>query len=213
MSELALHHLNIWKHAVATPLTTLQLAVDQANEELPSANMRQRALLTQIKSQLTYLCQLVFPSEDTRFSLRSVLAQTTTRLDCFPQRRLALIDQLTTDIELPGSGLELQEALSCAITNSWEAYESNQHQVVLVTCYLKGSNILIQITDYGKGMNWLTRTAFVSKQRSTKPNHHGLGTTFIKQIIQELYHGRVLYSSYIGIGTTQTWLIPIKWSN
>lgn len=198
----------VWKHALATPLTILRLSLDQAVQHAAHHQLL-LSLLQQALKQLEYVTSLLYRQVSQPWLLRATLKGTVQRLDCHPLRQVKLIDNLQGEVTFPTCALDFQEALSCAITNAWEAYEDVDCALVLVSVYSKNRQILLQIQDYGQGITRLTLHRILGRGTSTKGPGRGLGTRFIRQVIEEQLHGRIIYTSYLGIGTTQTWLFPM----
>ena len=202
----------VWKHALATPLTVLRLALEQAHLHATSLDVS-LPQLPQAIAQLEYVTSLLYRHDPQPWQLRSVLHGTIQRLDCSDSRRVKLIDNLLRDVTFTTTPLDFQEALSCAITNAWEAYPPQQPAVVVVSTYAKQNEVVLQIQDYGEGMTWLTLQRIIARGKSTKRHHQGIGTRFIRQVIEQELNGRIIYTSYVGIGTTQTWIIPLPASD
>ncbi|MBS1902636.1 MAG: HAMP domain-containing histidine kinase [Bacteroidetes bacterium] len=89
------------------------------------------------------------------------------------------------------------------IKNATEAIESNEGSIAIKIEAEKGGDVIIDVTDTGKGMDARRRKEVFRPGFSTKARGWGLGLTLAKRIVEEYHHGKLFVShSAPGKGTT-----------
>ena len=128
-------------------------------------------------------------------------------------KKVAKIDfNLGNDIPaFKGSIQKLEQVLLNLIINAAQAIENDDGKVIIETKYEKKSNeVLIKITDNGKGMDDKTLKNIFDPFYTTKRNKGGtgLGLSISYGIIKE-HNGNITVDSKINEGTTFTIRIPV----
>lgn len=203
-------------HAVNTPLTTLTLQLEQAVTKLKAHSTlkdEQQQLLQALASahHLQKLMKLkATTSRATVFPLKSALQEVITRLEDSESRIIASSLLVDEDTYLSGQIFLFQEALSCLITNAFEAYHRRRKKKIAVIALETGRHCLIYICDSGKGMDWLTQQLVTVHGFSRKKLGWGQGITFAKVVIEEFFRGQLLINSQSNTGTVIMIKLPLK---
>jgi signal transduction histidine kinase len=100
------------------------------------------------------------------------------------------------------------------LSNAIEAYGdtggmSNQ-RTVLVTAVKQTEDLIITVTDYGKGINASMRDKIFEPFYSTKDKGMGIGLFIVKKVIEEDFKGSINISSSRGAGTTFVVTLPLR---
>jgi PAS domain S-box-containing protein len=93
------------------------------------------------------------------------------------------------------------------IRNSVEAMP--QGGKITIHVKKKGSNAMIEVKDTGEGIPEEVKERLFEPFNTTKPNHEGLGLTYIKKIIESA-GGNVSIQTERGKGTSVTVSLPLK---
>jgi C4-dicarboxylate-specific signal transduction histidine kinase len=146
-----------------------------------------------------------------RFYIKLALQEVVIRLHQ-PQKGLYVLPNLavTEQVTLPGQSFFLQEAVSCLITNAFAAYGSRREKQVVLTCYQHQSNLVLQVSDFGSGMDWLTHRLAAKGILTPRANFHGHGLQFVKDVVQRLYRGQLYIQSLRDMGTVVTCILPMS---
>lgn len=137
-----------------------------------------------------------------------------------------VINSLTPEIRKTGHKVEVigddvlidsyPGALSQVITNIIinaiiHAFDDGQEGSILIRTVLDGSNVHINCIDDGKGMSSESLAQVFDAYYTTRGGEggSGLGTSIIKQLVDETLLGQVSCSSEIGMGTMFTITLPV----
>ncbi|MFY4775656.1 ATP-binding protein [Metabacillus sp. RGM 3146] len=101
---------------------------------------------------------------------------------------------------------QLSQAFINLVKNAIEA--TDEGGKVLVQLQTEGQQIVVSITDTGKGMSPDQVSKIGTLYYTTKEKGTGLGTAISLKIIETM-HGRVRYESALGVGTVVTVNLPL----
>jgi signal transduction histidine kinase len=204
-------------HALSTPLSSLLINLDLCLEALAQTPATPRVYLEQAILDVQHIQALLSVVKPTpknhklSFEVKAAVQEVIIRRhQPWHQQNVLAHIQLPSDLKLPGHPFYFQEALTCLINNGFEAYGTARHKMVTVACFKRKNQIIMHITDSGKGMSWPELQLITVRHLSFKPHHTGIGLSFVKQIISTYYHGRFFVHSTRGGGTTITLIIPHK---
>jgi signal transduction histidine kinase len=81
-----------------------------------------------------------------------------------------------------------------------------------VKVHVKDNDLIISISDNGEGMNEEVKQRLFENFFTTKPigQGTGLGMNITRDIIENKHGGKISFDSTEGVGTTFTFIIPIK---
>ncbi|MGE5339986.1 MAG: ATP-binding protein [Candidatus Omnitrophota bacterium] len=111
-----------------------------------------------------------------------------------------------------GNSQKMEQVLMNLLINASQAIEREDGLIIVETGVEKNhKNIVLKITDNGKGMDENTRKHIFDPFFTTKRDKGGtgLGLSITYGIIQE-HHGKILADSQINVGTTFTITIPLE---
>ncbi len=208
----------LFKHMLATPLTTLQIAAQE--------------LITTKNNSIKYHSNSIQTLE---FSLRritdiySFFNETNTKSvqECLPIQviknlcknfcadatRLSvqvLSKSTTTKIKIHGSTFLFEEAIVCLIKNAFEAYQTRTEKIVSITIWQKQHYLYISIQDYGCGLAWWKQVLAEVPYLSFKRNGSGIGLPFARIVIEKMCNGKLLINSLPGIRTEVICVLPLS---
>lgn len=97
----------------------------------------------------------------------------------------------------------------------WEKKQSlgdDYHPEVTVSVKQEGEELVIRISDNGKGMSEEVKANLYKTFFTTKPVGHGtgLGMSITRDIIENKHHGRIEFTSEENVQTTFSLIIPVK---
>jgi PAS domain S-box-containing protein len=199
-------------HEVKNPLTTIVLAADQLQLELPAEVLKESGdLIEVIQRNCTRINELVTQLlESTRFSelkiakysintiLDEALEVVKDRIDL---KRIKLIKDYDPEIgDVKVDGEKVKIALTNLIVNAVEAMEELIGELYLKT-YIKGDHCKIKIRDNGSGISKENLERLFEPFFTSKNNGSGLGLTITQNIILS-HNGSIRVSSKEGEGTT-----------
>ncbi len=135
----------------------------------------------------------------------------------FTQKHIKKQAQVTFDLnpnvpEFNGSIPKLEQVLMNMIINASQAIENGVGLITIKTDYDQSSEeVVINITDNGKGMDEKTKKNIFDPFFTTKRDKggSGLGLSISYGIIKD-HHGKIEVDSTLGSGTTFTIRIPVK---
>lgn len=206
-------------HALASPLSSLLITLDLCLETLDQPNQRltSKQFVNQALLDVKHLQHLLtishsgYRATKSTFTLKSALQEVVIRLhQPWRQQQVHAHLHLASSLKLKGHAFYFQEALSCLIKNAFEAYGSRRIKTVALTCYQQKQQVIIHISDLGSGMGWVSRQLFDKVGYSSKPTNQGVGLSFVKNIIEHQYRGKLIIQTVKGGGTTITIIVPIR---
>ena len=114
------------------------------------------------------------------------------------------------NLELHGDINSLVQVLNNLISNAIQAYEGKQNENIDFDLNMEGNNLLISITDYGKGIPEDVQEKLFKEMVTTKgKNGTGLGLFMSYSNIRAHFNGNMRFESEIGRGTTFEIILPI----
>ncbi len=103
---------------------------------------------------------------------------------------------------------QLVRIMTNLVKNATQAMkEGETHPKIEVKVASKGNNVVITVSDNGKGISEENKKLIFEPKFTTKTSGMGLGLPMIKNII-EAYNGEITFSSTLGIGTVFTVTLP-----
>lgn len=94
-----------------------------------------------------------------------------------------------------GEPIRLRQMMANLICNGFDAYYEqplpDERREVLVTAKEEGSNIIITVSDWGRGIAAIERPKLFEPFHSTKKSGMGMGLFIVKQIAEEHFLGSV----------------------
>lgn len=209
-----LHYGQSFRHAAATPLSSLLISLELAQEH------KQAAKIPYVQQALdnAYRLQELFKKPQLLGSKKSFF------ITPFLKESLRLIKHhhpqviINTHLNFPqksqlhGSRFYFQEAILCTLKNSIESYaplEKKQNRVILVVGKITQDKLHLSFTDGGIGLNWLERSLVFADGYTNKDRGSGVGLTWVKKVIEQHFNGQINLRSKKNQGTTMTWQLPL----
>lgn len=208
-----------FKHAVATPISTLFLSLELANQvtrSLPnhlSMTLKQNLETSFTAAQrIAQLLEIVRQPHLTKQSISITSLLQELKMYCqtkYSQGQLLIVSQNSTDCSIVANRFLVLETLLCAVTNGFESYSPVAPNKVVSISWRKAQNKLqMHITDGGEG-GLTTHSRYLRLGETSKLQHAGLGLSLIQAVIEQHLHGRLEIISPANFGTTLTLLIPL----
>lgn len=211
-----LHYGQAFRHAAATPLSSLLLSLELAKEHRALTNSPYVQQALDSAYHLKELFELPDKKQAQQFKVREcVQAAASLVKQSFDHAIISQRLNFPTATQLTGSRLHFQESMICVLKNAFESYASlkpGQNRVVMVVGNMDSTQLKLQFIDGGQGMGWLTKTLMFADGFSRKPQGTGVGLTWVKQVIEQHFDGQIQVQSRKRQGTTMTWLIPLNLS-
>lgn len=201
----------LFKHMLATPLTTLQLCLHDTAH--PTAAKLQVTAVQHSLAHITNVYQY-FSQPDTlphtQFSVVTSIQEVTAHFAAAASLvQLQIIGDKLTDWTVTGNQFLLQEALLCLIKNGHDAYTTTQHKPVVVTIWQNAQSIFIGVRDFGTGFNFLQQKLAQFWFYTNKTNGTGVGLSFATEVIENVFAGTIHIHSSKGLGTEIVCCLPI----
>jgi PAS domain S-box-containing protein len=210
-------------HEVKNPLTTIVLAADQLQMELPAEVLKESGdLIEVIQRNCTRINELVTQLlESTRFSELNIAKYSINTLldealevvkDRIDLKKIKLIKEYDPEIcDVRVDGEKVKIALTNLIVNAVEAMEESVGELLLKT-YVKGDLCRIKIRDNGLGISKENLERLFEPFFTSKNSGSGLGLTNTQNIILS-HNGSIRVSSKEGEGTTFSISFQINGNN
>ena len=113
-------------------------------------------------------------------------------------------------LELKGDINSLVQVLNNLISNAIQAYEGAQNKAIDLDFNKEGNNLVISVTDYGKGIPEEIQQKIFKEMVTTKgKNGTGLGLFMSYSNIKAHFHGSMRFESEVGKGTTFEIILPL----
>ncbi|MFC4666541.1 sensor histidine kinase [Falsiporphyromonas endometrii] len=114
-----------------------------------------------------------------------------------------------TPINIMGADTLLSWVIENLIKNAVDAMQGKGH--IEIRLSIKGKNMLLDISDSGKGLEKGQFKSVFRPGYTTKKRGWGLGLSLAKRIIEEYHNGKIfVLASEIGKGTTFRIILPLK---
>jgi NtrC-family two-component system sensor histidine kinase KinB len=214
-------------HEFRTPLTSVNMSVDILRQQLlgpltpPQSELLDSAKqdcerLTKLVRELLQLSKLESGKIEMReevIDVRKVIGSTLEPLYIqFKEKNVALDTKVDEDLpSLIGDEQQLSWVVSNLVNNALRYTDSGG--CVEISARREGENILVQVTDTGKGIppeymdKIFDKFVQVKQSLSATPGSVGLGLAIAKEII-EMYGGRIWVESRVGEGSTFSFRLP-----
>lgn len=209
-----LHYGQAFRHAAATPLSSLVINLELAQEHRHIAETIyvQQALHSAYRLKELFQKPQLLNSKKT-FFIKPFL-QEALRLAKYNSPEVIINNHLNFphQTQLHGSRFYFQEAIICTLKNAIESYSSlgpGQNRVILIIGKITNNRLSLSFTDGGQGMNWLEKSLMFADGYSIKPSGTGTGLTWVKNVIEQHFAGKISVKSKKNQGTTMTWLLPL----
>lgn len=209
---------NVLKHACSTPLTilmsNLEADLSSLNEKSVSSVRENRTKISlEAVSKLTKIIHSTNQCND--FNEKFIVSKAINEVFCLMRGKInnkyfepKLL--INSELSLIGNKLYFQEALTCILNNSIEAYKDVEQKPVSFVVRKIHNHLRIDEIDYGTGMSLFFQKIVLLKGITTKKNGMGLGLNFAKKTIENIFSGKMMIRSNVGLGTHITWIIPLK---
>ena len=210
-----LHYGQSFRHAAATPLSSLVINLELAQEHrhIAKTTYVQQALhsayrLKELfkKPQLLNSKKSFFIKPFLKESLRLVKYN-------FPEVVINTSLNFPHQTKIRGSRFYFQEAVICTLKNAIESYAGlspGENRIILVVGKTTQSYLKLSFTDGGRGMNWLEKSLMFADGYSNRSSGSGIGLTWVKNVIEQHFAGEIKVKSRKHQGTTMTWLLPLN---
>ena len=180
--------------------------------------------VTKIKSYNSYMSDIITAVKGQASQLASSESDTFTLYDLskrveilikheIKKALLVLNTQIKCDpsIVLNGDINSLIQVINNLISNSVYAYQGKPDQEINFIIDTDGENVIIQVEDFGMGMNEETKSKLFKQMYTTKgKNGTGLGLYMSYSTIRGKFNGSMTFESEEGKGTTFIITIPMK---
>lgn len=209
-----LHYGQAFRHAAATPLSSLviNLELAQAHRHIAQTSYVQQALYSAYRLKELFQKPQLLNSKKT-FFIKPFLKEAL-RLAKHNSPQVIINSHLNFphQTKLHGSRFYFQEAIICTLKNAIESYSSlgpGQNRVILIVGKITRNHLSLSFTDGGQGMNWLEKSLMFADGYSIKSSGTGTGLTWVKNVIEQHFAGKINVKSKKNQGTTMTWILPL----
>ncbi len=114
------------------------------------------------------------------------------------------------NMTLNGDVNSLVQVLNNLISNAIQAYEGTENQKIDLDLNMDGNNLVISVTDYGKGIPEDVQKKLFKEMVTTKgKNGTGLGLFMSYSNIRAHFNGNMKFESEVGKGTTFEIILPV----
>lgn len=202
-------------HAASTPLTNIAINLESALSRLRHhPQWQQEALhLEQALLDTKHLQRLFLQKRHKSkcFKVNSATQEVIIRLHNPAQRKCIKSSLFIPEtVCLSGSVFQFQEALSCLISNAFEAYPKFKEKHIAILAFSAQKQLHFYICDTGEGMPWIAQQLIGTIGLTTKSTGHGKGMAFAKKVIETEFKGTLRIYSDPHHGTTVNVTIPLK---
>ncbi len=199
-------------HEIKNPLTPMKLSLQQLLRawDDKSADMDERMKktvnvlmsridnLNQIASEFSRFARLPLP-ENKEMVIESVLEEIVALFANSKTVEIVNIPATSNTIILGDEGL-LSRVFNNLIKNAIQAIPENRKGRIVVSSFYKGDDIIIKISDNGKGIEPDLNDKIFTPNFSTKTSGMGLGLAIVKRIIDNS-NGKIWFETRMGEGT------------
>lgn|GEM_PF-1123849 len=203
----------VLNHALNTPLSTLNLAVDLLDESLEKN--RNKRYLHQLKlalKQLRGLLDYVKGKEIIKIQQFDILHATQEVAILYRQQGVYITitpAHSKNKYRITGPKILYQEAISCLISNAIQAYPVCATGIpIILACRQNKWSVRVDVIDLGKGMTKWQQFYALAHGLKLNNQEKGLGLPFAKNIIEDNFRGRFWLRSTIDSGTRVSIVIP-----
>jgi C4-dicarboxylate-specific signal transduction histidine kinase len=208
--------LLLCKHMLATPLTSLQLCLQDSLSKSavplqlqPWAQQASTALermndILYFFTNPQQVSQKSFFVQDSIDKLQKLFAQHMNVI------HFTILTRDSEQLRLTGNSFLLEEAVVCLIKNGLESYTCKNDACVVVTIWHREKKLYISIKDFGRGITLWQRWLLTLPRISGKLKPSGIGFPFAREVIQKIFHGEVQLYSVPKLGTEVICLLPLR---
>ena len=114
------------------------------------------------------------------------------------------------NLTLNGDINSLVQVLNNLISNAIQAYDGAENKNIDLDFNMEGNNLVISVTDYGKGIPEDIQEKIFNEMVTTKgKNGTGLGLFMSHSNIRAHFNGNMRFESEVGRGTTFEIILPV----
>ena len=197
-------------HEIKNPLASLAGSIQLLREEIPynpsqdkliQIILRETDRLSALANNFLFLSRLPAAKKE-RVMLERAIHDIVMvfKKDITPNPDVEIKTDLTADLRTRIDLLHLNQILLNLLLNAAEAIE-DEGQIQIRTIPFKNDQILIEVSDTGRGISDDTINLIFDPFYTTKPNGTGLGLPIIHNIL-ETYESRLIVDSKLNVGTT-----------
>lgn len=209
-------------HDLVNPLTALMLNINKVkidSESDPNFNLIKLDINQAIKASekmkdyiISVRKQINFQNQKELFSLNKEIEEAITILDYKARiNQVSVIFIADEDIKIQGDPVKFNQIITNLISNAIDSYDNQLSKEVIVKLNKTNQEIKLEVTDNGSGIpDNITNKIFEPFFTTKSGESLGLGLSFIKEIVEESFSGKISVLSSIGDGTTFTVIIPFS---
>lgn len=203
----------LFQHMLATPLTNLQLFLQDSNTAHSIQTQTIQLSIVQLNASLQRIYDIFHFFTDPRKISRqqfNLIETVTVLVKQFSdqQIKLLIVGSQNSTIHCVGNKFLLEEAIICLIRNGLESYQTTKPGSVHITVWVSAFQTYISIRDFGTGIAWWQRLLLHVHPITTKRNGSGIGFSFATTVIERLYKGKIIIHSSSGVGTEIICILP-----
>ncbi len=209
-----LHYGQAFRHAAVTPLSSLVINLELAQEHRHIAQTPyvQQALCSAYRLKELFQKPQLLNSKKS-FFIRPFLKEAL-RLAKHNSPEVIINSHLNFphQTKLYGSRFYFQEAVICTLKNAIESYtglSQKENRIILIVGKIINNHLKLSFIDGGQGMSWLEKSLMFADGYSMKSSGSGTGLTWVKNVIEQHFSGKINVKSKKHQGTTMTWLLPL----
>lgn len=205
-------------HEIKNPLTPMRLSVQSFERRFdandPNIKEKMREFSETLIQQIDVMSSIATAFSDfakmpkQKKETIEVISVVKHALDIFNENYISYnpkIDEVYGHLDKT----QLIRIITNLVTNAIQAVEDKETPKIVVEVTDKNNNIVISVTDNGKGIKEEVEELIFEPKFTTKSSGMGLGLPMIKNII-EAYQGSINFTSEEGVGTTFTVTLPKK---
>lgn len=202
----------VFRHACMTPLTIITCALENLGS-VTSASEKQNNIQS-AKDAIGYITKLILAvtkseNKEQDFCVNTAMNEVIFLFKSKTGSSVFYSNFLPKKLKLFGNKLYFQEIIICLLNNAHEAYQDKTVVHISMSVRVIKDQVFIGVVDFAKGMTSLGQKLAVLKGVSYKENGLGLGLSFVKQTIENVFNGDFKIMSGYGVGTHVQVAIPI----
>lgn len=203
----------VFRHACMTPLTIITCALE--NLGTVTTVSEKQANIQSAKDAVGYVTKLILAvttrsdNKEQDFDVNTALNEVIFLFKSKTGSNVFYTNFLPSKLKLFGSKLYFQEILICLLNNAYEAYQDKTVVHISLSVRVIKNHVFIGVVDFAKGMTSLGQKFALLKGVSYKENSLGLGLSFVKQTVEQVFKGEFKIISGYGVGTHVQVAIPI----
>jgi signal transduction histidine kinase len=209
----SIYSTRFFQHACANPLTSLLMDAELLSLEAATPSQLTEAcqrLKTSTEHLRSLFTEFFVQNQNKRFEVYKAVAEVIAFYRTHSQSSVTIISLLPDQLFLQGSEILFKEMLVCLINNALEAYLGEQTRYVIVLLKRVEKKLILEVIDFGIGMNPVALFFARYKGLSYKPKGSGLGVSFCMQVVKNHFGGVLQMRSKPAHGTRVAVLIPTR---